>query len=635
MAISLSVSPNIAVLSAVYVGLRKYLKITLDCIDPAAAIPAGTFQLELTVPSPTDTSFSLRGGVGEGWSAAGATISVNVPPAPASTTSRRTAILSFQPLSSSVAGSVDVGVTLKQGAAVVSTTSVEVSYDAAVPIPSALVMVLDRSGSMSSMEGTVSRAQRLRNAANRCLSLMADTDHLGVVAFNHTVAAPDPLTMGELVGNRPAAETLFTSGSALNPSGATSIGAGVLQGEAVLSSYLASTTLNRALLVVTDGQENTAPMLSTVTVDDDAYAVGIGTPTTVAVNALTLLTNGTGRYTVLTGALTGDNQFKLDKYFIQIQGDAKNTEIVSDPEGNIGFGDAHKLPFHISDVDAGFEAILLCPQADRLTFELETPDGKRLTPASVAGLVVVEYKVGPGIAFYRLIAAPKQHGRWVAHVAFGRKSEGRDKGEKGMQLAALVSKPARLPYAFLVRATSSLRLTASLTASGLNVGADVLLGATLTEGGIALDAAASVHATLTFPDGTKTDYALSPTAPGRFEASVRGFSTGLYSAHYYASGVTLAGVSFTREAQRTVTLLAAGQVPPDGLSPIPSSEGGPGAPGGAGTPGGGLGTGPGSTGFPPGSLGDLFARFPELERLIRRCCQHSCAHDSRCHCKGC
>ncbi len=631
MAISVAVSPNLVNLTGTYVGLKQYAKFTFDFIDTAAAIPGGTYQISVAV---ADAQFSLHGGVGESWSAAGATISANVPATPANTHVLLHAILSFAPASPvSVVTGLNLDVTLKQGAATLSTESETVNASGAADLHTALVMVLDRSGSMTIDEGGMPRVQRLRDATLRCLALMADTDYLGVVAFNGGVNSPDPLALGQLATTRSAATTLFTSGADLNPAGTTSIGAGVIQGYSMLTGAATLTNTQTALLVVTDGQENTAPLLSTVAIDTDTYAVGIGTPDTIAVNALTHLTGG--NYTVLTGALTGDNQFALDKYLIQIQGDIKNNVIVVDPEAHIAYGQEQKWPFFIADTEPGFEAILVSPRADLLTFELESPHGKRYRAADASPHAGFEFHSASGIQFFRFLQTAEQ-GRWIAHVSLGRRSDNK------YELAARVALPAT-DYAFIGRAPSTLLFDAGFTTSGLNVGADLLLGAVLTEGGLSLAGPAQVKAQLTYPDGSVAELPLTATTGGRYQASERTFSAGLYAAHFFAQGQTLSGTTFTREARRTVAVLAPGQQPPTGLSPIPPSEGGPGAPGGGtgsgggsggGTgSGGGIGVGPGNTGYPPGSLGDLFARFPELERLLERCCRHCGAHAGH-HC-GC
>jgi len=47
----------------------------------------------------------------------------------------------------------------------------------------------------------------------------------------------------------------------------------------------------------------------------------------------------------MTGAVTLENRFLLQKYFLQILAGLSNAEIALDPQGELAFGESHQVPF--------------------------------------------------------------------------------------------------------------------------------------------------------------------------------------------------------------------------------------------------------------------------------------------------
>lgn len=97
------------------------------------------------------------------------------------------------------------------------------------------------------------------------------------------------------------------NGPELDPAGATSIGAGVVAGKEALDTASPPYDVN-AMLVLTDGQENTPPRLADVagSITANTFAIGLGRPENISVAALDALTQGHNGYLLITGMLTPD-----------------------------------------------------------------------------------------------------------------------------------------------------------------------------------------------------------------------------------------------------------------------------------------------------------------------------------------
>ena len=93
----------------------------------------------------------------------------------------------------------------------------------------------------------------------------------------------------------------------------------------------------QAIVVLTDGIENVAPMIAAVApgITAPTYAVGLGLPGGISTASLNALAQGTGKYLLVTGALTDDQRFRLSKFFLQILAGINNANLVLDPTGHL------------------------------------------------------------------------------------------------------------------------------------------------------------------------------------------------------------------------------------------------------------------------------------------------------------
>jgi hypothetical protein len=142
-----------------------------------------------------------------------------------------------------------------------------VTQPPAPPRPLDAMVVFDRSGSMASPAPPIGRAkiEEAQDAAALFVQLVREGqgDRLGLVTFSSSATTPTPpgpvaAVKSVLVGPSP-----FTTGQigAISAGGSTSIGGGVA---AALSAIGAGSPNDRAILLLTDGLQNTAPMVESV-----------------------------------------------------------------------------------------------------------------------------------------------------------------------------------------------------------------------------------------------------------------------------------------------------------------------------------------------------------------------------------
>ncbi len=441
----------------------------------------------------------------------------------------------------------------------------------------AVCLALDQSGSMDDPAGTLgaTRIQVLREAATRFVQVVQAHNGVGIVAFDqdaylrlgvtriNTDSVFDPDRVN-ILGTVQAHST--------NPAGTTSIGDGVA---------LARTTLNpvtgyqdKAIIVFTDGLENTPQYIADVisSIDNRTFAIGLGTETQVSTAALNALTNGTGGYLLLTGQLTAsiEDYFRLTKYFLQILAGVTNNNIVVDPNGFIAPGMKLRLPFVLNEADIVGTAILLT-DLPAVQLVLETPNGDLMDPA-VATALGDTFAVGTNMSYYRFtlpvaLGADGAHaGTWYAVLTvderlFKRYVSQLDNNPEAMRRALAHG----IRYSFSAHAYSNLRMEARLSQNSLQPGATLTLRATLTEYGLPVERRVDVQAELQRPDNTRTILSLAEIEPGVFETSTITSTQGVYRFRVMASGVTLRGAAFTREQLLTAAVFQGGD------NPLPTS----------------------------------------------------------------
>jgi hypothetical protein len=435
----------------------------------------------------------------------------------------------------------------------------------------AAVLCLDQSGSMNELAGidaTTKRIDVLHLAATNFVQLLQryPGDGVGMVSFDdqaHPGAAVTRYNGGAF--DLAAVQAAI---AAVHPVGSTSIGNGLT---------LARTTLNpaagydqKALVVLTDGLENTPSFIADVapTIDDRTFAVGLGTAEQVSAAALRALAATTSGYLILTGRLSPsiDDTFRLTKYFLQILAGVTNNQIVTDPAGYLLPGDKVRIPFELNETDIDATPILL---TDRpyIRFSIETPAGDLMDPATAATVGAI-YATGTDLAYFRftlplpLGGQPAHAGTWHAVLEiddkFGERMSFRPADGGQSQRAS----GHGVRYSFSAQAWSNLRMLARVEQSSLEPGGPILVRAALAEYGIPVARRAQVSASVERPDLTTFSIDLGEVEPGLFEGQGLTGDEGVYRIRVVARGQTMRGRPFSREQLLSAIAVRGGDRPP-------------------------------------------------------------------------
>lgn len=233
----------------------------------------------------------------------------------------------------------------------------------APPTPLDIMIVVDRSGSMG-LPGTSGTGRTKMDEAKDAASLFVQLvrlnagDRIGMGSFSTSATHPPETPPGnvnpgrkqQLVGSAP-----YTGGTigALAPGGFTSIGGGL--SEAIQA--LGSTANQRAILLLTDGMQNTPPMVEAVEStlgDTQLCIVGFGNEADLDGALLSRLARDHPATGARRGMYTRANDgLALKKFFALCFGNIFESGTLIDPESTL-LRDATtpaELPFDVCDED--------------------------------------------------------------------------------------------------------------------------------------------------------------------------------------------------------------------------------------------------------------------------------------------
>ncbi|KAH8889104.1 hypothetical protein GQ53DRAFT_825865 [Thozetella sp. PMI_491] len=290
------------------------------------------------------------------------------------------------------------------------------------PVSRDVMVVFDRSGSMIEMDATGrSKIEVARDAVSLFVQLVragAGGNKIGFVSFNTFASSPVDFALADatdtnkakLIGTAP-----YSSGivGGLKPSGSTSIGDGL---EKAIGQFATGGSVNpRAILLMTDGMENTFPLISDAEqgLSDNniaVHAVGFGAATNLdGVKLSQLATRHGGLY---SAAETG---VALMKFFSLAFGNIFETGILQDPDQVLPAGAplAQPVEFRVCKEDAVTLAVgwdLDISRGGDLRVNVTTPSGHVIGGLSPN----VEEQGGRAWAFLRgpLPYNDEQEGRW-------------------------------------------------------------------------------------------------------------------------------------------------------------------------------------------------------------------------------
>ncbi len=451
----------------------------------------------------------------------------------------------------------------------------------------AIVMVLDQSNSMNFDSGIgpgITRSDVLRFSAPTAVVVLEDEHAMAVCSFDQDAHPGIGMTPAAGVGKLTINAAI--AGYAPNPNGWTSIGEGVAFAHGILDPVTGYDV--KAMVVLTDGQENHGPYTRRYIADvadlitslnGRVFAIGLGRAEVLNPVALQALCNGNNGYILMTGDLTPDATYRLAKYYQQIFAGVTNNEIVLDPEGFIGPGQEHRIPFWLNEADITAKGILLTPAPYAIRYVLETPDGDIIDPAVAGANPMASFEVGSQVALYRVglpipLGPNSAHaGRWYARLKVDERFYKR-------YLASLENYPTLyataaahgIRYNFSAHAYSNLRMKASLAQTSNEPGATMIIRALLTEYGIPVAARAVCRSELTRPDNTGATLVMPEVESGVFETTVSAILPGIYRFRIVAEGRTLRGRPFSREQTLTGAVWKGGDNPPPTLKDDPNAR---------------------------------------------------------------
>jgi von Willebrand factor type A domain/Trypsin-like peptidase domain len=271
------------------------------------------------------------------------------------------------------------------------------------PVTRDVMIVFDRSGSMSEDDGRGrSKIEVARDAVSLFIQLVRSGtgNRVGLVSFSTTASRPADFNLADVI---PANKNIliglppYSGGQvgALTPGGATSIGDGLDQAR----SQFPSPGVNpRAILLLTDGLQNTPPLVNEVEgalAGIDVYAIGFGSEASLDGSLLNALTSTHGGlYTRAEGTLA------LEKFFSHAFGNIFEAGVLFDPEYDLPEDQrvSSPQPFNV----CGEESITIVVGWDQidatLRLEVTTPNGTTLSGGSAG----IEESIGRTWTFLRL-----------------------------------------------------------------------------------------------------------------------------------------------------------------------------------------------------------------------------------------
>ena len=450
--------------------------------------------------------------------------------------------------------------TSEGGEAVLGTWTITLAASVTPREDNAVVLVLDRSGSMGAPAGGSStRTGLLKEAVSVFHTLLRPADEIGVVSFDDVTDTSLPLT------TQSAGLGTTLTGTGLDPRNLTGIGLGMQDGAAILSG---ATHSNRSLVVLTDGNQNVHPYVEELppgTITSRTYAVGFGLPGQVSDQTLQAIAHNTRGSFLVTGLLgTAQERYLLTKYFVQILAGVTAVDVILDPQDMLLVGSENAKPFRVTEADVSIDVIILTPLVPFVEVLVRTPDGTEINPALAASEPNIDYRTDPYVAFYRLElpalpATPDGSHAGIWQIVTRTRSEGEireilaDRPELLPDNAlATLRETKTLRYSAVVHTRSNLRLAVQLSQDSTTPGTTVFLKARLWEYGAPFSGDARVWADVTAPDETFTALALDPKRYGPYKAEFAAAAAGIYRVRLRAEGVTGYGSPFSRESLHTV-----------------------------------------------------------------------------------
>lgn len=481
------------------------------------------------------------------------------------------------------------------------------------PVAVDAALVVDRSDSMNDTLGTRIKIDAAISASQLFVELLRPDldDRVAVARFNNERNVVVPITAVSTTSAPTQDQIRQKVNADIKPAtGLTAIAGGTMLGVHEVQTPHAGnpSPLNRAVVVLTDGIENTAfeepagtwlsikggtmytPTATVVTdtvntsavswpADIDRYAIGVGKPGEVDPSQLNALTGDPQRVMYVDQDLTGTLYFQLEKYYTQIFMNIVGTQPILDPMFWIAPGDTHEIEFEVLRGDVDAIVVIYDFQGMRLPFFCVSPKGEIVDPV----LIPPGFQLRSGftsqarlVEFRMPSKEPDRYaGTWKVVVRHSGKV---CRGEPNRQS----QEPGFLPrdctdsfkdpllYGIAIGVGSDFRMFPFVTPAPVYVGEPILLTALVSEAGLPTKGCSvTVQATgpaggfwnLTLPDdGAHMD---GDADDGEYANQfTKTFSPGIYHFKFRAEGKNRDGQQVVREAVRDKPVL-----PRDGSDP--------------------------------------------------------------------
>ena len=424
-----------------------------------------------------------------------------------------------------------------------------------------VALVLDRSGSMSETTGSDTKIGAVKRASRVFFRLLRPDvgDRAALVQFNTTADLLKSLT-AITAASRADFIAEIDDATNLNPSGATSITAGLLTAFGELTDPARDV---RAVLIVSDGKENTPATLPggvTVTLDTVAlpagvgvHSLGLGRTDNIDVARLENIATRSGGTSNITGDLQGLDLFGVEKFFLQMATTILGGTPVLDPVITIQPGQtlSSTVPLIAADKEVTF---VLLYKHGVLPYQIVAPDGTTF-PAGAPPPGFAQTVFEPTNASIVRLKLPTEkpelyQGDWhivVTHPHATLLGPGPQRDPRETK--------DPVDYGLYIGVLSNLRLLGLLSPQPIFVGDPILVTGFLSEEGIPV-LNANIDVTVTHPNQSTSALALHDDGAhndgeandGEYAAEFRQTAAaGGYSFTYHAFGTSARGGTFVRE----------------------------------------------------------------------------------------
>ena len=290
---------------------------------------------------------------------------------------------------------------------VTDTETAAVSYAEANNVD--VVLLIDRTGSMAG-----SKIDAAKNAAKQFVDFMRNGDMVGVVSFNTSATTNFPLTTISSSLTKIQAKAAI---DALTATGNTSIAVGLQRAQEQLTT-LGQANHPWAIILLSDGQENTTPWVASVlpgivSSKTVVYTIGLGSGADEALLMdIAVQTGGTYNFA------PGPEQ--LAAIYNTIVGEVTGQQTLLSGTGTAQAGviDTKSVVVDSTISEATF-SISWSNSAATISLRLRKPDGTIIDPSTASSDPNVDFSSGATFAYYRVTTPTLVPGVWQLQITGG------------------------------------------------------------------------------------------------------------------------------------------------------------------------------------------------------------------------